>query len=57
MCLQDNEKIIDEKTERDAMCVFIAVACAFTMFGAIVGFIGGYSVKSAVDKSAQVQVD
>lgn len=57
MCLQDDQKIIDEKTERDAMCAFIAVACAFTLFGAIVGFIGGYAAKSAVYKAAQVQVD
>ena len=57
MCLTNEQKIVDEKSERDAMCAFIAVACAFTLFGAIVGFIGGYSVKSAVDKAAQVQVD
>ena len=57
MCLTNEQKIVDEKTERDARCAFIAVACAFTLFGAIVGFIGGYSVKSAVDKAAQVQID
>ena len=57
MCLQDNQKVIDEKTEHDAMCVFITVACVFMLFGAIVGFIGGYAAKSAVDKAAQVQID
>jgi len=57
MCLTNEQKIVDEKTERDAMCMFIAVACAFTLFGAIVGFIGGYAAKSAVDKAAQVQID
>ena len=57
MCLTNEQKIIDEKTERDAMCMFIAVACAFTLFGAIIGFIGGYAAKSAVDKAAQVQID
>ena len=57
MCLQDNEEVVDEKMERDAMCAFIAVACAFTLFGAIVGFIGGYAAKSAVYKAAQVQID
>ena len=56
MCLTNEQKKIDEKTERDAMALLVVVICAFTLLGAVIGFIGGYSACK-VATAEQVQVD
>ena len=56
MCLTNEQKIIDEKAEHDAMALMVVVICAFTLLGAVIGFIGGYSTCKAAT-AEQVKID
>lgn len=56
MRLTNDQKNVDEKAERDAMALLVAVICAFTLLGAVIGFIGGYSACK-VATAEQVQID
>ena len=39
MCLTNDQKMIDEKAEHDAMALLITIICAFALLGAVIGFI------------------